>query len=158
MTLQCRILRRSCSMIKKQYSTRSVTVGSEEIQGGNHLTVILQKGQPLLIRVSAAYDATQIAGHGPFGDDKSKLLQFRVDLGSTPIGILFGQPGDQIPDFLSDPRPTARRSGTPVPVETKAGAMPSDDGFWFDNEKHIRPAGPEATESGPEEPVAVACV
>jgi hypothetical protein len=32
--------------------------------------------------------------------------------------------------------------------------VPPDDSFWFDNEEDIGPAGPEATESGPEEPVA----
>jgi hypothetical protein len=47
-----------------------------------------------LIGVSAANDAAQISGHGPFGDGKSKLLQFRVDLGSAPSGILFGKPSD----------------------------------------------------------------
>ena len=32
--------------------------------------------------------------------------------------------------------------------------MPSDDGFGFDDEEDIGPAGPEATEDGPKEPVA----
>jgi hypothetical protein len=32
--------------------------------------------------------------------------------------------------------------------------VPSDNGFWFDNQEDIGPAGPEATEGGPKEPVA----
>jgi hypothetical protein len=32
--------------------------------------------------------------------------------------------------------------------------MPADDGLWLDNEEHIGPAGPEAAQDGPKQPVA----
>ena len=32
--------------------------------------------------------------------------------------------------------------------------MPSNDGFWFDNQEDIGPAGPKATDGGPKDPVA----
>jgi hypothetical protein len=32
--------------------------------------------------------------------------------------------------------------------------MPTDDGFWFHNQQDIRPAGPDAAQDGPKQPVA----
>ena len=69
-----------------------------------------------------------------------------MDLGSTPVGIFFGHPGDQLPQFLGNPGPTAACSGAPAPVGTKAGAVPCDDGFWPDNQQDIGPARPKAAE------------
>jgi hypothetical protein len=34
--------------------------------------------------------AMQISGHGPLRNPKAKLLQFRMNLGSAPVGIFFG--------------------------------------------------------------------
>jgi hypothetical protein len=147
-------LRRSCSITKKQYNTRKVTVGGKEIHSSEDFAVILQKSQPLPLGVPAATDAAQIPGHGSLRDGKTELLQFPMDLGTAPIGIFIGQPHDQVPQFLSNSRSTAARSGAPAPVETKAGAVPCDDGFWFDNQEDIGPAWPKAAEGGPEQPVA----
>ena len=77
-----------------------------------------------------------------------------MNLGCTPIGILFGQAGDQVPKFLGNSGSAATRSGAPAPVEAEAGALQSDDGFVFDEEEDIGTAGPEAAENGPKESVA----
>jgi hypothetical protein len=127
---------------------------SKEIERGDHLAVILQKSQPLLLGVTAAYDAPQISGYGSFRDGKAKLLQFRVNFGSAPIGILFGQTLDQTPEFLCDPRSAAAGTRPPAPIKAEASAMPADNGLWFDNEEDIVPAGPEAAEDGPKETVS----
>ena len=122
MTLQCRIFRRSCSMTKKQYSMRNVTVGTvKKSQNGQDLTVILQKGQPLLIGIAAAHDAPQITGDGPLRHRETELLQFGMDLGGAPSRILFGQAGDQVLEFLGNPRSTALRSRAPAAIEAEAG-------------------------------------
>jgi hypothetical protein len=127
---------------------------SKEIHSSEDFTVILQESQPLALRVPAATDAAQIPSHSSFRDGETEVLQFPMDLGSTPIGIFLSQPHDQVPQFLSNSRSAASRSGPPAPVETKAGAVPCADGFWFDNQKDIGPAGPKLAEGGPEEPVA----
>jgi hypothetical protein len=61
--------------------------------------------------------------------------------------------GDQLPQFLGNPGSTAAPSGAPAPVETKAGAVPANGSFYFDNHEDIGPAGPKAAERGPEQPV-----
>jgi hypothetical protein len=114
----------------------------------------MQKGQPSPFRVPAAQDAAQIPGNTSLGNNKTELLQFPMDLGSAPIGIFIGQAHDQVSEFLSNSRSTAARSRSPAPVKTKAGAVPSDDSFWFDNQEDIGPAGPKAAERGPEQTVA----
>ena len=83
----------------------------------------------------------------------ARYEQFRVSFGGAPGGILFGQTSDPIPPLLGDPRPPAARTRPPAPVKAKAGAVPCADGFWFDNQKDIGPAGPKLAEGGPEEPV-----
>jgi hypothetical protein len=112
--------------------------------------MILQKGQPSPLRVPAAQDAVQIPGHASLGNDKTELLQFPMDLRSAPIGIFIGQAHDQVSQFLSNSRSTAARSRSPSPVKAKAGAVPSDDSFWFDNQEDIGPSGPKAAERDPE--------
>jgi hypothetical protein len=126
----------------------------EEIAGGENLAMILQKGQPLLIRIAAVHDTPEIAGDGPLGDGETELLQFGVDLGRTPIGILFGQAGDQVPKFLGNSGSASTRSGAPAPIEAEAGAVLSDDGFRLDDEEDIGPARPEAAKRGPKQSVA----
>jgi hypothetical protein len=39
------------------------------------------------------------------------------------------------------------------PEKAKAGAVPSDDSFWFDHQEDSGPAGPKAAEGRPEESI-----
>jgi hypothetical protein len=126
----------------------------KEIHSGDDLTVIPQKGRPLPRGVPASTDASQIPSYASLRDGKAELLQFPMDFGRAPIGIFLGQAHDQLPQFLGNSGATAARSGAPAPVETKAGAVPSDDGFRFDNQENIGPVGPKTAEGGPEQPVA----
>ncbi|MCP4287221.1 MAG: hypothetical protein GY792_22725, partial [Gammaproteobacteria bacterium] len=41
-----------------------------------------------------------------------------------------------------------------TPVVAKAGALPGDDGVWFDECQVLAPAGPDSGQVGPEDPVS----
>jgi hypothetical protein len=125
----------------------------EQVEGHDHLAVIPQKGQPAFARVTPATNSPKVAGHAAFRDLEAQLQQFSVDLGSTPTGILFRHPADERPDFSGDLGPTALRPGPPTPVEAETGAMPADDSLWFHDEEDVGPAGPDAAQGSPEEPV-----
>ena len=56
----------------------------EEVEHNDHLTVILEKGKPLLPRVATARHPSQLTSHTPFGDDEAELLKLSVDLGGAP--------------------------------------------------------------------------
>src|SRR5215471_10295315 len=99
----------------------------EEIEGSHYLPVIREKGEPLLTGIPTPNYTTQISGHRALREGKAQLLQFRVNLGSAPVGIFLGQASDQISQFLSNPRSAAGRTTPPAPVESKAGAVPADD-------------------------------
>ena len=116
--------------------------------------MILEKGEPLPAGITTPNYTTQISGHRAFREGKAQLLQFRVNFGSAPGGILPGQALDQIPQFLGDPRSAGAWTRPPAPIQAKAGAMPADDGLRLDNQEDLGPAGPEAAEGGPEEAVA----
>jgi hypothetical protein len=45
----------------------------EEIELSDYLTVILEKGEPLLTGATAPHHAMQISSHGAFRDGKAKL-------------------------------------------------------------------------------------
>jgi hypothetical protein len=93
----------------------------EEIEGSDCLAVILEKGEPLLAGIPAPNRAGQISRHGSFREGKAQLLQFRVNFGRAPVGIVLGQASDQVPQlprpqFLRNSRSTAARSGPPAPT------------------------------------------
>src|SRR5438270_4535912 len=76
-----------------------------------------------------------------------------MDLGRSPIGILFPQAANQPSNLFGNLGPTATRPGAPTPVKAKAGAMPAYEGRGLHDDQNVGPAGPAATESGPENSV-----
>jgi Flp pilus assembly protein TadG len=74
--------------------------------------VILQEGQPAPGRVTATAGVSQITSDSPLVDDKTKLLQLTVNLGSTPTTVDFRNPWT-FGKVSSDPR-TASIGGQPL--------------------------------------------
>jgi hypothetical protein len=117
----------------------------EEVEGHDHLAVILEKRKPALARIATAPDSSQIPSHAPFADDEAEFLQFPVDSGGSPVQVFFRQPPDQATDFIGDLGPAAARPGTPTPVALETSAVPADDGVGLHDHEDVAPAGPEAT-------------
>ena len=115
--------------------------------------MILQKGQPAFLRIPAATHSPQVSRHGSFGDDQTQFQEFSVNLGCTPSCILFRHLADQRSNLCGDLRSATARSRMPAPVEAETSPMPADDGLGFDDLEDIHPAGPEARQGSPEEPV-----
>jgi hypothetical protein len=82
-------------MTKKQYRTKRQGGHSKEVNGGDCLAVIVQKGEPVLARIAYPSDRAQISRHRTFGHMKSELEQFAVDLWCTPAGVLASDAADQ---------------------------------------------------------------
>ena len=76
-----------------KYSERHCRHG-EEVECGDHLTVILQEGEPLFIGVAASNNTASISGDASLRNTKSEFLQFRVDFRSSPVGILLCETSD----------------------------------------------------------------
>jgi len=66
----------------------------EEVEGNDHLAVILEESQPAPSGITAAPNSSQISGHTPFGDDEAEFLKFSVDLGGSPVSGLLISAGD----------------------------------------------------------------
>ena len=115
--------------------------------------MILQERQPPFTWVTTATNSPKVPGPASFRDDEAELLQFTVDFWGSPVRILLCQAPDQTADFIGDLRPPAARAGPPTPVQPKAGAMPADDGLWFHDDEDVSPAGPDAAQGGPGEPL-----
>src|SRR5262249_15339354 len=79
-----------------QHSERHRRHG-EEIEGSDYFAVILEKREPLLAGIPTPNYTTQISGHCALREGKAQLLQCRVNLGRTPVGIFLGQASDQTP-------------------------------------------------------------
>src|ERR1700676_3366772 len=100
--------------------------GGEEIASDDHLAVVGEEGRPAGGGIAAAWHAAQIPGDAAFGDGEAELQEFPMDPGRAPIRILRRQATDQGPTLLADSRPAPALSGSPAPVEAKAGSMPPD--------------------------------
>src|SRR5215472_15368259 len=101
---------------------------SEEVEGDNGFSVILQKRQPTFPWVTPSNTA-QIAGDAAFGNDTAEFLQLTMNLGRAPIRIFIGQAPDQDANLFGDPGPAAARPRAPVPIEAEPDAVPAYDGF-----------------------------
>jgi hypothetical protein len=122
-------------------------------RGGDHLAVILEESQPALAGVTAVPHSSQVPRHGSFGNLEAELLQLSVELGSASIEVLIRLASDQNTNLIADPRPAAARSRSPPPREPKPSAMPTDNGFRFDNYQHLGPLGPEEAQGRPGQPI-----
>ena len=76
----------------------------EEIERDDHLAMVLEKGQSAFSRVTPATNSPKIPGHTSFRDDETKLLKFSMDLGCSPVSVLFRQASSQTADFIGDLR------------------------------------------------------
>jgi hypothetical protein len=115
--------------------------------------VILQECQLLLGSVGASVQASQIARDSPFRDDEAELLQLAMDLRRSPLRILVRQALDQTSDLIGDSRSATLAARTPTPIETEAGAVPSDDRLGLNDDEDISPAAPDGAEGRPEQSV-----
>ena len=111
--------------------------------------------QPIVIKFShvVAPDTPKIPGDGPFRNDKAELLKFSVDLGGSPIRVLFHQTSDEVTNLFGDPRPAAPWLEAPAPVAAETGAMPADHTLRLYDHEDISPAAPKSAEGRPEKSV-----
>ena len=61
----------------------------EEVEGHDHLAVVLEKGQPSLAGITLAAHPAQIPSHGSFRYFETELLELAVDFRCAPAHILF---------------------------------------------------------------------
>ena len=72
----------------------------EQVEGDDHLAVILEEGQPALTGITPTTNSPQVPSHGPFRQLETELLQFSVDLWGTPARILFCHLADEPSNLL----------------------------------------------------------
>src|SRR4030088_1813081 len=92
----------------------------EEIESDDLLSVILQKRRPPFTRVASALNSTQIPGDSPLRDNEAELQHLAMDLGRSPVRILFRQASDQPLDFIADLGSAASPARSPTPVQPEA--------------------------------------
>ena len=125
----------------------------QEVHGGDHLSVVLEEGLPVLSSsgelVSPGSAARHEARDGAFGDAESQFQEFPVDPGRSPRGVLCGHLANQSDEFAAIP-PSTSVSRFPTPEEPKPRTMPTDHGLGFDQYTGLFPGRPETTEKNPE--------
>src|SRR5215831_1931598 len=106
----------------------------EEVEGSDHLMVVLEECQPELnLRfVGLALQPLQIARHGGFRNLKSDLQQFPVDARHAAGWILGLHAPNQPLNLHADARATrAFRPRSPSPEQAKPSTMPGHHGIWL---------------------------
>lgn len=89
----------------------------------------------------------------PLGHFNTQLEQLAVYAGRAPAWIGKTHLADQISDLLGHRRSAVRKPALPSPVEAKALAVPSDDGFRFHDQEGRAPTRPKAGKPYPEHTV-----
>src|SRR5215831_7316534 len=87
----------------------------EEVEGHNHLTVILEKSQPALARIRAAPDPARMASDTSFRDHEAELQKLSMDLRGSPSRVLVRQSAHQAADFCGDLRASRVTARAPAP-------------------------------------------
>jgi hypothetical protein len=107
MTSQCRILRRSCAMTKKQGRTPNVNVGTEEIHRRDSLAMVSEERQPLLPRMWISGGSSDPSRNTPFRDIETQLEQFAVNAWRSPGRILGNHTKDQEANLFAHTLPSS---------------------------------------------------
>lgn len=128
----------------------------EEVHRHNRLAMVAQKRRPSLCRLGISRSLSHPTQHGSLGNVESEHLQLAMNARRTPSGVLGYHAEDEIAQFfagwLSAYADTSPRK--PFPIQPEPGAMPTDNRFRFDNEKHLLPSGPIPPQHNPEQPLA----
>ena len=108
-----------------------------------HLASPMFAHQEAFASFTTAANSPKIPGYAPFRDDQAELLKLSVDLGGSPVWVLFRQASDQTADLPGHLRPARGTTRPPAPVQPKTRAMPAGDGLWFHDGKDVSPASPK---------------
>jgi hypothetical protein len=126
--LECRILRRRCSITKTVQNSERDGWHREEIKGHDGFTMVLKECEPAPLGVAAAMDPTEIASYRAFRNLEAELPKLTMDLGRTPTRILPRHPLNQVADFLDDFWPAGASARPPAPIAAERGPVPGDYG------------------------------
>jgi hypothetical protein len=74
----------------------------KEVEGDDRLAMIREEGQPAFPWIPAATNLPQVSSDCPFGQFKTELLKFSVDLWGAPACVLFCHPADEPSNFLGE--------------------------------------------------------
>ena len=125
----------------------------EEIECNDRLAMISKEREPTLAGISSAVHTPEITRNASFGDLKTELQHFAMDLRRSPTGILVCQAADQITKLARDFRSANPGTRCPSPVQSETGAVPANHGIGLHDQEHAFPARPEAPECDPEQPI-----
>ena len=140
-TLKCRILRRSWSMMKKQYRTPNVSVGTVKKSIAAMASRWFLRNVSQRFTRSASFGARRI--HRETLLIETQLEQFAVNTRCSPGGILGNIRKIARTSLLTRFRPpTCLTLETPCPIQTKPRPMPVHDGSRGDQDERFPPPGP----------------
>src|SRR5882724_2303727 len=126
---------------------------SEEVHGGNGFPVIAKKTEPTPCGLRISWRLPHPARDRSLRHIQSKHHQFAVNARSTPSRILRDHVKDQVPDFRRQPLPSHSppRPGDQTPIQTEAGAMPTQHSLGCNHHQSILPPRPKPMREYPEE-------
>src|SRR6202165_1320187 len=108
----------------------------EQVHGGNVWRVVMQEGSPSLAGRPPSFD--HVLGDARLRDLKSELEQFAVDAWRAPKRIFNAHSPDQHAQLRFDLRSPSQWARLPTPVATKAGPVPTHEGFGPDDCENLQ--------------------
>jgi len=126
----------------------------EEINGCDHLPMVLEEAQPWLARPPAGLDPSQISRYRPLRDGKTQFQQLALNPWGAPGGILSGHALNELPYLKRQFRAaTLVATRAKAPIQAEPFPMPPCYGLWLDDHQDLRPSAPEASQGDPEQSI-----
>ncbi len=125
---------------------------SEEIHRSDHLAVIAEKAEPAFGRFRVPGRSLHAAGNASLRYVVAQH-QTRHESGERPGGVLSNHAEDQVSHVFRELLSTdpLSRPGDEAPVQTEARSMPTNHGFWGEQDERLFPPRPESDGDHPEE-------
>src|ERR1700694_2538751 len=109
---------------------------NEQVHGGNVWRVVTQEGPPSLAGRPPPFD--HVLGDARLRDLNPELEQFAVDAWRAPKRIFNAHSPDQHAQLRFDLRSPSQWARLPTPVATKAGPVPTHEGFGPDDCENLQ--------------------
>src|SRR6266404_8258524 len=97
-----------------------------------------------------------VLSDGGIRDLDAQFGQFRLDVPTAPGGIGLPHLLNQRDELTIDGGPSYACAGFPTPEQTKAKAMPGDNGFGLEQHQGLLPIRPKAPQANPKQSVGAA--
>src|SRR5579859_5822226 len=116
----------------------------EEIHCRNRLTMVAQKGRPPLYLLGISRRSSHPSRYSSLRNIETEHLHLSMNTRRTPRRVFSNHAEDEFAQFSADALPShmGPTPRYPLPIQPEARTMPTNHGFWLDQDQCLLPSRP----------------